>query len=290
MQRKRDANPPVGLASSTTSHLGIGVITQNRLPILRQTIAEIVQLIQTPYTLVIADDGSDDGTVAWARDLAVPVVTGPRRGCAWNKNRALYYLLTSTDCDPLLLLEDDTRPTAPDWATVWSAAGRRWQHVNYCYGWDRASPPPGSGTVDEPYRCNAFGGHCTVTSRAALREVGYLDPRFRGYGWEHVEWTWRFQLRYRARWPDGLLPCLDHGVTATWPPSSLDQREMDANGALYARIRAGITGPYHCEAWCDDGERRALHAEIADAQKLSTARQQIGSRVRELRLPDSLCT
>ena len=248
---------------------GIGIITRNRLTVLRQTVAAIKRFTAGTHTLVIADDGSEDGTVVWSRRQGIPVVTGPRRGCAWNKNRALYYLMTCVSCDPLFLLEDDTRPITLNWQNEWIAAAHRWQHVNYCYGFDRANPPPGSGTFDDPFLCPAFGGHCTVTTRDALNKVGFLDPRFQGYGWEHVEWSWRFRHYYGNCWGIGerLLPCLDIGVAASWPPSHFNQREMDANALVYAQIRSAIIGPYRCDPWHNDSEQAALVEEIMRARR-----------------------
>ncbi len=69
--------------------LGIGIITYNRLPILQRCVANIARHTRLPYTLMIADDGSEDDTVPWARGQDISVVTGPRRGVAWNKNRVL---------------------------------------------------------------------------------------------------------------------------------------------------------------------------------------------------------
>lgn len=249
------------------SSLGIGIITRNRLPTLQQCLAEIARHTPTPYFLMIADDGSTDDTVSWGRSQGVPVVTGPRRGCAGNKNRALYFLQTYTNCDPILLFEDDTWPIATGWETVWVEAARLWQHVNYCYGWEPEDPPPGSGTADDPYQCFAFGGHCTVTTRRALAEVGFLDSRFVGYGWEHVEWSHRFRMRYARDWgftDDMLLPCLDHGVCATWPESSFSQEEMDRNQEHYADILANHAGPYYRAAWHDDAGRLRLQTEVAE--------------------------
>ena len=148
--------------------LGIGIITRNRLRTLQRCVAEIEHYTRGPYFLMIADDGSDDSTVSWAKGRGIPVVTGPRRGCAWNKNRALYFLHAYTACDPILLFEDDTWPVRIGWEEVWIAAARRWQHVNYCYAWDPHDPndwPKGRGTADDPYQCAAFGGHCTITMR-----------------------------------------------------------------------------------------------------------------------------
>ena len=120
---------PTHADRATSTVLGVGVITRNRLAILRETLAALEEFTTVPYVLVVADDGSDDGTARWARDRRGPVVTGPRRGCAWNKNRALLYLAARTTCDPLLLLEDDTRPTAVGWQDVWIAAAHRRGHV-----------------------------------------------------------------------------------------------------------------------------------------------------------------
>src|ERR1700733_5696029 len=250
--------------------LGIGIITRNRVATLQRCVAEVERHTRVAFQLLIADDGSTDDTVSWARGAGITTVTGPRRGCAWNKNRALYFLLEHTGCDPILLLEDDTWPVAAGWDAVWIAAARRWQHVNYCYGYS----PAGSGTVDDPYRGTAFGGHCTITTRAALDEVGYLDSRFTGYGCEHVEWTHRFRARYETSWalPQYTVPCLDFGVRATWPASSFSEAELATNKAVFERMRADPAEPLRREAWRNDGERRRLQAEVTAASSAARSR------------------
>ena len=243
-----------------TERLGIGIITRNRVSTLQRCVTAIVRHTRVPYRLVVADDGSTDDTLTWARSAGITAITGPRRGCAWNKNRALYFLKTHTDCDVILLLEDDTRPVSAGWDTVWIAAARRWQHVNYCYGYE----PEGRGTADDPYQGTAFGGHCTITTRAALDEVGYLDSRFIGYGCEHVEWTHRFRGRYENEWalPEHTVPCLNFGVRASWPSSSFSEAEMQANKAMFDRIRSDPAERLHRKAWRDDDERQQLQSEI----------------------------
>ena len=250
-------------------YLGIGVITRNRLPILRTCVAEILRYTHIPYTLVIADDGSTDGTASWVHSENISIISGRQRGCAWNKNRALYYLQSYTPCDPILIIEDDTWPIADGWGSVWTAAAHNWQHVNYCYGLDPKNFPAGRGTADNPYQCPAFGGHCTITTRQALGEVGFLDSRFAGYGWEHVEWTHRFRLRYHTKWglPEGMFPCLDYGVKATWSQSFFNQDQVDRNGKVYASIRAQISDPYYTSAWRDSAERQQLQAEVNRARQ-----------------------
>ena len=247
------------------------MVTRNRLPILRTCVAEILRYTHIPYTLVIADDGSTDGTASWVHSQNLSVISGRQRGCAWNKNRALYYLQSYTNCDPLLIIEDDTWPTADGWGSVWSAAAHNWQHVNYCYGLDPKNLPAGRGSADAPYQCAAFGGQCTITTRQALAEVGFLNSRFTGYGWEHVEWTHRYRLRYKTRWglPEGMFPCLDYGVKVTWPPSFYNQDEVDRNGRVYAGIRTEISGHYYTSAWRNDAERQQLQAEVTNGWEVS---------------------
>ncbi len=243
--------------------LGIGIITRNRLATLAQCAAEIARHTRVPYALAVADDGSSDETAAWVRGAGIPLIAGPRRGCAWNKNRALRYFATRTDCDPILLFEDDTWPVADGWDDLWVAAARRWGHVNYFYGYE----PEGGGTVDDPYQGTAFGGQCTITTRAALAEVGYLDTRFVGYGVEHVEWTHRYRVRYTHEWnlPKRTVPCLDFGVLASWPPSHYDEAEITANRDLFYRLRDDESEPVYRAPWRDDDEREQLEAEVGRA-------------------------
>ena len=196
------AAPPVavapvaaGLASRTG--LGIGVITYNRRETLKGTLAAIAQHTQAPYSLVIADDGSTDGSAAWCRENGYPVMSGPNGGPGINKNRALFYLLTQTLCDPILLLEEDFRPIADGWEERWMEAATLWHHVNvFLPEWDAwltdEQKAGRTGAALNPMWWSGFTGQCTVVSRAALEKVGYIDPLLRGFGEEHVEWTRRF--------------------------------------------------------------------------------------------------
>jgi hypothetical protein len=256
--------------------LGIAIITLNRPAVLARTVRAVIEHTTDPFVLVIADDGSREPAVErWAREN-IPVVTGTRRGCAWNKNRALWFLLEHTPCDPILLLEDDTVPQGIGWNSEWREAAMLWQHVNYCYYFDpppphlrrkRGQPPPlGEGSPARPFLTADIGGQCTITTRAGLKEVGFLDPRFRGYGFEHLEWSWRFWNTYHDVWglTDRLLPCLDRGVGVTWPPSHFVREEYAVNGMLYARLAAG------CEMgdrrprlpWQNEEERAVLEGEV----------------------------
>lgn len=245
--------------------LGIGIITFNRRRMLQTCLEAVKELTESPHEIVIADDGSKDDTVLWARREKHCVVTGQRKGCAWNKNRALAHLLTQTDCDPILLLEEDSFPTEKGWEREWIAAARRWHHVNHKHLREEEGDLIGKGTAESPYICHAYGGQCTISTRAALQEIGYLDSRFVGYGWEHVEWTNRFRWKFRSDWmqagiPRFAVPCLAHGVRATWTESYGNQKDMTDNAVVYRRIRSD---PLYRRAWRTQEEFDILRLELA---------------------------
>ncbi len=70
--------------------IGIGIVTYNRKNVLAETLGRVRAHTKLQSTLVVADDGSDDGTLDFVRSQGITVVTGRNRGVAWNKNRALF--------------------------------------------------------------------------------------------------------------------------------------------------------------------------------------------------------
>jgi GT2 family glycosyltransferase len=171
--------------------LGIGIVTYNRVDILRETLNRVRAHTTMPSVVVVADDGSDDGTVDALRAQQVIVATGSNMGIAWNKNRALFLLSAVIQCDVVILLEDDSFPTEDGWEGEWVTAAERWGHANLGAPWLSDSFINGSGTVDDPYLSLDVTAQCSSFSRAALLYAGFFDPRFRGYGWEHLEHTRR---------------------------------------------------------------------------------------------------
>ena len=174
--------------------LGIAIVTYNREKILAETISRIREFTTGEYDLVVSDDGSADGTVAYCRKNNIPCITAPNSGIAANKNRGIYALLHYFNADTILILEDDCQPEVRSWNEHWQSITERWQHV--CYGpvstWPKEVIKAGTGTIDDPYRMAQLTAQITGVTREALNKVGYLSPLFAGYGHEHVEWTRRF--------------------------------------------------------------------------------------------------
>jgi glycosyltransferase involved in cell wall biosynthesis len=156
-----------------------------------ETLSRVRAHTRTPFSLVVADDGSEDGTAEALRAEQATVVTGRNMGIAWNKNRALFMLGGIMCCNVVILLEDDSSPTEDGWERDWVAASLRWGHANLAAEWLRSSFLKGAGTVDDPVFSVDVTAQCSSFSRTALLYGGYFDSRFRGYGQEHVEHTRR---------------------------------------------------------------------------------------------------
>lgn len=181
------ASPPLPHAP----RLGIGVTTFNRRAQLEQVIDGIIAHTRTPYDLIVCDDGSKDDTIEMLRRRRIPHIAAPNRGIAWNKNRTFYYLAEARRCDALIILEDDTAPSEPGWEHDWMAGTLAYGHVNYRAPWFGEWPVSGSGQWWDPAQSRAFTGQCVGLSRYALLTAGYMDTRFKTYGFEHLEHTVR---------------------------------------------------------------------------------------------------
>jgi hypothetical protein len=236
---------------------GIGIITYNRLELLKNSVAAVQAHTTMPYRLVVCDDGSTDGTVEWCQKHGVPVIAGKNGGVCWNKNRALYSLYEA-GCDPIILFEDDTSPTDDDWLQQWALAAYYWDHVNYC----RTTQPAfgihgGTGFPADPYLCMVISAQCTATSRKALEAVGYLDTRFKGYGYGHTEWTNRFG---RANfWGAKVRMAMCCGLYEADCESYRNQTQLDHNMAMLHLL---AKEPPHRDPWRTPEEKERFLSEV----------------------------
>ncbi|WP_247889139.1 glycosyltransferase family 2 protein [Azospirillum brasilense] len=249
--------------------LGIGVVTHRRPAALATLLDALRRATHGDHRIVVADDGSGDETLDVCRQADVPFVTGANRGVAWNKNRALHWLL-GRGCDRFILLEDDTGVTEDGWNRSWIEAIDRWHHVN----WMGASHIPfvtegmfygGHGTPEEPYVCEYLHGLCMAFSLRSLAEVGFYDTRFRGYGFEHLDLTIRnrragFGVREIER-PEGAISSfvmIPGGLTILDMPSGADLTAVERNRAVFHTLQ---DAPIHRLPWQDDAERHLLESE-----------------------------
>jgi GT2 family glycosyltransferase len=263
-----------------TPRLGIAVITYRRRDRFELAIDRLQRLTASPHELLVADDGSDDGTVEWARAQGLRVITGENRGVARNKNRGLF-ALTALGCDPIVLIEDDVYPDVPGWDHDWVEATRLWHHVAYLHPRIAQWTVSGSGTPADPFVNPRASAALLTISAEALAQVGYLDSRFIGWGHAHGEWTTRIK---RAGYgyksivlPDGTKPkaqfYLLGGLVDNEGPRWRDEESGRRNRELYQRI---YPEPVFRLPWRSPAERAAFLAEqvaagIDGAESLAAA-------------------
>jgi hypothetical protein len=224
-----------------TLNVGIGVITYNRKDHLAKTVEAIKVFTTGDYQLVVADDGSKDDTVEWCEQNNVPHTNCSNKGVVRNKNRALYYLNEVKKVDVLILLEDDCRPNKESWQKEWVIAALLWGHINYAHKRiikKEGAVVSGTGSSTLPYLCRLVTGQCTACSKDAMDNIGYLDPRFSGYGAGHVEWTERFirQGYNGSKEKHWVYPAINTGLNSDDAPTFKNPEQLEKNRALKKKI------------------------------------------------------
>lgn len=252
-------------------HVGIGLITYNRKDVLRETIALLRKnTVHANTSLIVADDGSTDGTRDMLDRMGVSYVTGGNGGVAWNKNRALFALEENAHCDVVILLEDDTQPIVYGWDTPWIEAAVRYGHMNVALEQINQQYLRGSGTVADPIISKLISAQCACFSREALRFAGYFDPRFKGYGHEHVEHSIRMvRCGYggQEEMVDGSMKIVFKLLRSEFslrPVKSFgSQEESDRNLALTQKI---VVEQHYRAPWYDEHEMARFRLEMMDVR------------------------
>ncbi|MCX7304223.1 MAG: glycosyltransferase [Hyphomicrobiales bacterium] len=251
-------------------HPGIAIITYKRPQFLERCLSSIAKLTPEPHDLIVMCDADDDvDSEAICKAHGVDAVFAANRGVVWNKNRGLFHFMSRTNCDPILLLEDDTCPAEAGWLDQWVKAAARWDHVNFSYATLFASEqlfPSGDGTPEQPHFNHVVSGQCTAVSRHAMRTGGYLDTRFKGYGHGHVEWSRRHaSLLYKGKvegFSEGnvLFLSIDGGLLAADAPTFRNGADVTRNHDLLKRTMKRT--PDYLEPWQSDDERLTLIKEV----------------------------
>ncbi len=250
--------------------IGIGITTYNRCGRLAECVSRLRELTAPPFHLVAADDGSTDATLSVCDQHKLVSITGNNMGIAWNKNRALFFLHRVLACDTIILIEDDCYPNHRGWETEWIEGARRWGHVNFGGGWFRDKVLSGAGTVESPFVSPSLSGQCAAFSGRALSVCGYLDSRFKGYGYEHAEHSSRLvragfggEMRMTER--GELEPCyylLGADLTVHADESYRDEKSLAANWTAWERMYGDSIYRF---PWRTKHEFRQFRGEIRTA-------------------------
>ncbi len=249
--------------------IGLAITTFNRCEQLCRLISGIRRYCHRDIHLAVFDDGSGDSTFERVPPLVDMYLRAPNAGITVNKNRALYYFLALRPVDQILLLEDDVEVISSRWLPCWSRAVEKHGHINLSDpDWPREGRKffGGRGTAASPEVWNSVTGACMASDAAVLRRcVGYLNPRFAGYGFEHIEWTRRFIKNgyggYRRRGGRWSYYMLSTGMVFQPSQSSRDAASIARNAEVMAEL--GGVGDYVSKPWLDEAGRRDFLAPFA---------------------------
>jgi len=187
---------------------GVAVCHFNRLDTLDQIVKAVLETVPEDTRVVIADDGSTPiagglTVEGVAQDNNVLLIKGPNAGVAANKNRALWML---QDCHFITVLEDDLMPTEKGWFEQYEQAATLSGIHHFCRVQRRMvaeAVPSFSAFMASHNLTPAFGpsprGDFTFLTSAVVARVGAFNPRFRGAGYAHGNWSNRV-------FKSGLIP------------------------------------------------------------------------------------
>jgi glycosyltransferase involved in cell wall biosynthesis len=184
---------------------GVAICHYNR----HEHLVKIIQAVKdtTPEgtKIVVCDDGSTRfpkleksnilsvGTIC--REAGVILIQGPNLGVAANKNRALWGL---QDCQFICILEDDLVPNKGGWFETYQKASVLSGCHHFCRIQDKVVPETVPTFTEyltshgvTPIFASSPRGDLTFLTQRVVREVGAFNPKFRGAGYAHGEWSAR---------------------------------------------------------------------------------------------------
>ncbi len=246
--------------------LGIAVTTFDRSDTVADMITKLDSFTSIDFELVVADDGSTDGTSDVLAAAKCQSIRGPNRGVAWNKNRGLYHLMNRTSVDIILLMDDDVVPLVYGWEQDWLQAAINFGHVNFAPAHARHHVLAGACRAADPGIMQIIGGQCLAFTREALLNIGYFDPRFGKYGHEHTDVSYRclragFGGVHRDSGPEpsAYFFAIDSGLGLRDLPSCFDGSSVERNAALLSAV---ATDPIYRLPWRDDTEMASFLGEF----------------------------
>lgn len=169
--------------------IGIGISTYNRLATLKSTIDNIVKNTPLPYKLVVASDGSTDGTNEWLVQNKIPCILGNNRGMHYNKNRLLTAL---QDCDYICIMDDDLYPRSPNWIEYYMNGFESTGYNYFCYKTGRMN----KFTQVKYPKCtillsHGYQGNLLWYTKKVLEVCGGFDNEYVGYGYGTTQFSMR---------------------------------------------------------------------------------------------------
>lgn len=175
----------------------VGIATYNRAENLEQIISSVIETVPEDTMVAVADDGSTDNTLQVVNKIKFPIqyLRGPNSGVAVNKNRLLFL---GQQAHYLCLLEDDLYPTEKGWFEDYEKFCAITDAHHICRVQDKEVPDPCPTFTETlkaqgftPVLANSPRGDLTFITSRTVRLVGAFNPKFRGAGYAHGEWSER---------------------------------------------------------------------------------------------------
>lgn len=245
--------------------IGIAIITYNRPEHLSQCLESILSYTASENTLVaVFDDCSEYNLEEVVRGRCVLSTGNTNRGVVHNKNRALFYFTKIVKAKYIILIEDDMVITSPEWLRDWKQACKAFGHINYTPPWFSSDSHQqffrgGTGSALDPHRFTVVTGQCSAVRRSLIRrKVGYINPRFRGYGHGHVEWTNRLvSCGYGGQFSNGRREyfSISSGMEPLRSETFKNRSELDSNARVFQELSTSTSTIYVRKPWKTKLER-----------------------------------
>jgi glycosyltransferase involved in cell wall biosynthesis len=261
---------------------GIAIITYNRPSHLRQCLESVLEFTQAYPRAQVAvfDDYSDYDIDNTVQDRCPVKKSRSNLGVVCTKNRALFYFAKTIKTRNIILLEDDMIVTSKQWLPTWEEACKIHGHINYTAPWFFSKElkqyfQGGSGSPDDPHQFGIVTGQCSAVRRSLVRNtVGYLNPRFKGYGYVHVEWTDRLiSLGHGGSVVPGRKTyfSINEGIAPLRSESLKDPHELRANHQTFKDITSDPNNQFISRPWLNRMERRVFLHDQEDAVSTPSA-------------------
>lgn len=175
--------------------IGIGLITYNRPQAATEVAESIFQTLdheKYDYKLICCLDQLD--TTGYDMPPSFILVPHKNVGISVNKSVAMMHM---QKCDHVFLFEDDLKPTKKGWDSLYLNLHREsgiglfnyiQQNVYECDKRPKKENKFLSGTIVYGY---SHVAQIMSMTKKTIQTVGALDPRFKGYGYEHCDYTRR---------------------------------------------------------------------------------------------------
>jgi GT2 family glycosyltransferase len=217
--------------------VALGITTFNR-PDYLEKCAKAIARTCAPVTdyIYCFNDGSDPKHAgAYKRaykpliELGATIIDAPTNGgVAVAKNALIYSALKETDCDHVILCEDDIKVLAPEAVTQYIAIAERHglHHLSYAHHGPANADGPVDTDGDVEFYPHSVGAWC-LYSRECLEAVGAFDENMVN-AFEHVEWEMRaYQMGYANNGgPHRFADALGSWIWLTELPNSIERSSI----------------------------------------------------------------